>query len=654
MKRFIRIAALLTPALFWGIPATATEDVARDPEKETIDNIVVTGHLTPAAIPQVSSSFSVVERSDFERRQSVFAAEVLQDLPGLAVSRSGTFGSQTEIRLRGAEANQVMVMIDGIRANDLANDDAFDFSNLTSYDIERIEVLRGPQSALYGSDAMAGVINVITRRADKPFSADAFFEGGSFSTINFGGRVGAARESSNVSLGMSYLDTDGTNISREGSEKDGYENLTATFNAAIQPTDNLNFDFLARYTDAMNEFDDGCCAPMDEDRRTDSQRTYLQVKGGLATFDDHWAHELRLNRVGTDNTNIYDGALKTATEGERFGAYYQMSFGLDGKPIDSTDHDLTLALDYRHEDWQQRGPLESWGGDPNRDESLDNTGYVAEYRAQPVSDWALSLAVRYDDNSDFKNVATYRATTSYLFETIDTRIRGTAGTGQKNPTFVDRFGYYTGASSGFIGNPDLQPEESKGWDVGVDQGFLDRRVQINATYFRERLENEINTVFVAGGSTAINTDGTSDRRGVELGLQAGFTESFDASASYTYTDADQPGAAGGTEREIRRPRHMAALNLNYGFLRQRANMNLNLSYTGEQTDLRFLPAAPWSESVSLDAYTLVGLTASYRLTRAVTVTARVENLLDENYENVYGFATPGRGGYLGVRMGFAN
>jgi vitamin B12 transporter len=655
MKRLAILAALSAASVSVGLQAAETENQTRE---KPLDNIVVTGHLTPTSIKEVSSSFSRVDREVFEKRQAIFATDVLQDLPSLSVSRSGTFGSTTAIRIRGAEANQVMVMIDGVRANDLANDDAFDFSNLTSYDIESVEVLRGPQSALYGSDAMAGVINVITRRADKPFDAGAFLEAGSFDTVNAGARIGAAKENSNISLGASWLQTDGTNISRVGPEDDGYQNLTLSFNAGGQPSENTGLEFMARYTDSSNDFDDGDFgAPVDADRYTDAQRTYVQGKGDIGLLDEHWTHELRLNWVDTRNTNIYDGALNTKADGERVGVYYQTGFGLDGQAVTETNHAMTLAVDYRHEDWQQRGPLTSWGGDPNVDASLDITGLVGEYRAQPVEDWALSLALRYDDNSDFKNIGTWRATTSYLFSGTHTRVRGTAGTGQKNPTFTERFGAYSSATSGFVGNPDLRPEESQGWDVGVDQGFFDQRLMIETTYFREQLEDEINSLVSLGGGlfTAANQDGASDRKGVEIALQGDIGAGFDATASYTYTDADEQVSSGDDRvREIRRPRHMAAANLNYGFLNQRANTNLNVSYTGEQTDYRFLPGPPYRETVSLDAYTLVNLTASYRLTQAVTVTARVDNLLDEDYEDVYGFATPGRGGYLGVRMRFAN
>jgi vitamin B12 transporter len=649
-KAYMPVA--FSAALF--ISGTAAADGGKD-LSAPVDNVVITAHLTPSTGPEVSSAYSVLERPIFERRQSIFAADVLQDLPGVSISRSGTFGSQTVARVRGAEANQVMVMIDGIRANDIAGDDAYNFANLTSYDIERVEVLRGPQSALYGSDAIGGVINVITRQADQPFSGRAFVEAGSFDTRHAGVQLGTAREKVKVNFGGSYVDTEGTNISRQGDEKDGYRNLTTTFNAAYDPTEKLGFDFLGRYTDAKTDFDDaGFGPPVDADRVTDSSQTYLLGKMHLAVFDERWTHEWRTTWVDTDNVNLVDGAWNDSTAGERLGAYYQTTIGLHENADAGTSHRLTLAGDYQQQKYMQRGSVQPWG-DPNKDEKLDNMGYVAEYVAQPLAPWSLSLALRYDDNSDFKNATTYRATTSYLIDRFDIRFRGSVGTGQKNPTFTERFGFFTSATSNFIGNPDLEPEESTGWDVGIDKGLLDDNLVLKGTYFDEKLDNEINGFFcdpVLMTCTAINEDGTSKRKGVELEFDATLPANLGLNGSYTYMDATEPGPSGADQIEIRRPRNMAALNLNYAFAQNRGNTNLNASYSGKQEDDDFssFPAS----RVELDAYTLVNLTFGFEVTKLVALTARVDNLFDKDYENVYGFASPGRGVFAGVRLNFSN
>lgn len=623
---------------------------AADTAPAVIDNIIVTANLEPTRMPDIGNAFSIIDRREIERRQSIFVADMLQDLPGVAVSRAGTFGSVTAVRIRGAEANQVMVMIDGIKANDLATGDAFNFANLTAFDIERIEVIRGPQSALWGSDAMAGAINIITRKADGPFDAAGFFEAGSFDTVNGGARVGLAGEKGNVSLSASYLDTEGANISRTGDEKDGYTNLTTTLNGGYALLPNLQFEMTARYTDATNDFDDGAFGPpFDSDQVTEATQAYLQAKGSLSLFEQFWTQQLRLTWVDTDNVNRLDGAWDGSSAGQKLGAYYQSTVNLTRDNAGETTNSLTIAIDYEEEDYKQRGIVRPWG-DPNRDENMDNTGFVAEYQTKLLSRWAASLAVRHDDNSDFDSITTWRAATSYAFDATNTRIRASAGTGQKAPTFSERFGFFTN----FIGNPNLKPEQSTGWDVGIDQGFFSERLVIKATYFNEELEDEINGFAFdpgSGGFTAVNEDGTSDRRGLETALQARVADDLELSATYTYTDATQPDAAGNDVTEIRRPRHMAAANLNYRFAAARANVNLNLSYTGDQEDDDFstFPAT----RLTLDSYTLVNIAAEYTATKTLTIIARVENLFDEDYENVFGFASPGIGGYVGVQVRFS-
>jgi vitamin B12 transporter len=258
----------------------------------------------------------------------------------------------------------------------------------------------------------------------------------------------------------------------------------------------------------------------------------------------------------------------------------------------------------------------------------------------------LSASIRYDDNSDFDNVSTYRLTSSYLFSGTSTRLRASVGSGQKAPTFIELFGFFPGL---FIGNPDLEPEKTQGFDIAVVQSW--GQWQGSAGYFNERLTDEIATSFVPGTfmSTVVNLPGKSRRQGVELELNGQLTTDLRLQFSYTYTDSEQPDGS----VEVRRPQHMAAANLNYRFADQRANVNLNLSYTGSQQDLVFLPPFFIPESVELDQYLLVDLSGRYALSKRLELNIRVENLFDEDYTTVVGYRTPGRGIYAGLRLGLA-
>ena len=216
----------------------------------------------------------------------------------------------------------------------------------------------------------------------------------------------------------------------------------------------------------------------------------------------------------------------------------------------------------------------------------------------------------------------------------------------KVPTFVEQFGFFPGL---FTGNPDIKPESSTGWEAGLEQTVLDGRIRGSVAYFNAPLDDEIVTVFLPDfTSTVVNAEGSSPRKGVELALTARVNGGMDISGSYTYTDAKQPAATGGKDTETRRPRHMASLTVNQRLMNERANLNLNISYTGSQEDNSFLTFP--STVVELDAYTLVNIAGEFRLTDNTSVYARVENLFDEDYEDVFGYATPGIGAYFGFRV----
>lgn len=638
-------AAIITGAAI-AFPAIAAD---------SMDNLIVSANRTPQPVANVGSSVSIIDREMIEERKPVFVSDLLQDLPGVAVSRAGGFGAQTQVRVRGGEANHMLVFIDGIQANDPTASDEFTFEQLTSWDVERIEVVRGPQSALWGSDAMAGVISITTRRSETGKQIGAFAETGSFGSTFFGGHAGSNFDRGTVDFSASAYDTDGENISERvpGStnEKDGYENVTASLSGSLQATDQLRLSLFSRYSDASNDFDEFSFAtglPSDAPLESDVELFLFRATGELALLDKRWNHLLQFTYSGSDRENKDSRPVPDPVdyEGDRYGFYYQTSYDFTGA---MPTNRLTLAVDHERDDYQQSGDL-IFGSDPNQNQEIDNTGVIAEYLLQPLDALNLSASIRYDDNSDFDDETTWRLAGTWRFEATDTRLHASAGKGQKAPTFVERFGFFP---NDFVGNPDLKPEESTGFDLGLTQGLFEGRAQIDITYFSDRVEDEINgSVFDAGSGnfTAENQSGTSRRQGFEFELQAELPANIDARASYTYTNAKEPDANGGNRREIRRPEHMAALNLNYKFLDDRARLNLNVSYTGEQDDDFFPPPTFARQTVELDQYTLVNLVASYEVTEAFSVYARAENLFDKDYENVLGYQTLGDGYYAGVRM----
>jgi vitamin B12 transporter len=269
-----------------------------------LENVLVTASRTPVSATQAGSSFTVIDRADLERRQIVYVADALRDVPGFSMSRVGTLGSQTQFRIRGAEANQVMVFIDGVEANDPASGDEFLFEQLMATEIERIEVIRGPQSALWGSDALAGVINLITRRGSEPFSASGYFEAGSFSTTIAGGQLSATGNVFDINLGASHLNTDGENISRIGDEEDGSRNSTFSLNAGARVSERTRLEIFARRTESLTEFDGtdfvSTGLPTDADRETDATQQYLRMTAKTSSASERWQHQLSLTPASAE------------------------------------------------------------------------------------------------------------------------------------------------------------------------------------------------------------------------------------------------------------------------------------------------------------------------------------------------------------------
>ena len=385
----------------------ATNLLAEDTQ---LEQILVTASRIPTPTYQIGSAYTLLGSDYLERRQSVSLADILRDVPGLAVSRSGVFGATTSVRMRGAESNQVLVLIDGIEANDPAAADMFDFAHLGSDNIDRVEVIRGPQSALWGSDALAGVINVITKRGTGSASVSAFAEGGSFGGRHGGATISGSTKNYQYHISAAVIDANGENISRQGDEDDGYKNQTVSFALGYEPLPELSFLATGRRTDASSEFDGSAAGiPTDADQLTDVLQHYGKVQARLALFEDTWQHQFGATITSTKNDNFTEGVETSATQGEKYKIDYQSSLLFDTDELLAAAHSVVLAIEYEKENFTQRGQATGLG-DPNQKQNMSVIAYAGEYRITLLEKISVSASVRYEDNSDFKNAATQRLT----------------------------------------------------------------------------------------------------------------------------------------------------------------------------------------------------------------------------------------------------
>jgi len=646
----LRISAVI--CLFTCLYMTTISTNANEPSS-IIENIVVTASRVDTPLDKVGSSMTVLTAGQLESNQNIFLAEILREVPGLAISKQGVAGSSTQVRVRGSEGNHILVFIDGIEANDLSQGSEFNFAHLINQDIERIEVVRGPQSALWGSDALGGVINIVSRKADQPLSASLNMEAGSFDTTNTGFNVASKNDRFHIKFGTQYIDSKGNNISRYGNEKDGYRNLTHQLIGGVSVTDSLQFNLVIKQTDATNEYDEidflSSGLPVDGDLETESEQLYGKLEARWHLFDDRWEHRLSYNLVDTDNQNFNSGIIDSSANGKRQSANYQTSISFDAG---ISEQILTFAYDHEKEEYSQRGQSFGSGFDPNKDLETTTDSVVVEYRLDLWNQLHLSASARNDNNDEFDDATTYRLTSSYSLDNKSTRLHAAYGTGVKNPTFTERFGYF----DGFLGNPDLQPEESNGWEAGIEQKFFENRLDVDLTYFDETLEDEINGFVFDPATflfTSANMNGESERSGYEITANYRVNDNLYWQGSYTSLDAEEPDYVSGTHlEEVRRPSDSASMSINYTFADEKANVYLSATYTGDQLDNYFPPYPLEAERVTLDSFTLVNLSGSYQFSDSLTVFARIENLLDENYEEIYGFSSQGQGAYAGIRYNF--
>ena len=607
-----------------------------------IQEVLVSASLVPIAANKSANAITVIDTEQLKNRAALSVSDLLRDVPGLAVSRSGVQGSQTQIRARGAEANHLLVLIDGVEANDPSQSDELNWGVLAADNIERIEVIRGPQSSMRGSDAMAGVVNIITRSASQPFSAAAYTEAGSFSTQRSGFNLGAKKGNFDIRLGLSDMQTDGDNISRTGDEKDGYENTSINLKAGLQVSDELRISLAARHSDGMNEFDadndfDGFVE--DQDRVSEFRNSTMRLQGDYNSADGRWQHSLMVAQSNNDNEAFADGVLGNVTASTKDQIQYIGSlFWNNGAQR------LSVLAEREEEDFQQRGPL-SWGLDPNQDRERDTDSLALELRTDLSDDLTVAASSRYDDNSEFDSANTFRVEAIYQLND-SLRLRTAYGTAVKNPTFTERFGFYTN----FIGNPNLEPEQSSSWELGMDKQMGE--LNLSATLFDAELENEIDGFVYDPATfayTSGNKQGLSQRKGIELTAAVNMSDNLVINAAYTFTDSVEADGAGGYQDEIRRARHTGSLTLAWRAM-DNLQINTNAQYSGSQTDTFFPPWPTPAQTVTLDDYTLVNINANYSASDKLDIYLRLDNLLDDDYEEVFGYQTLGFGASLGVRF----
>jgi vitamin B12 transporter len=619
-------------------------------EKEvTLGKVVVTATRVETPMEEIASSVTVISSEEIERKKKTHVMEILRGIPGLDVVRTGGAGKNTSVFIRGANSEHTLVMIDGVEVNDpISPGRSYDFAHLTVDNIERIEVIRGPQSTLYGSDAIGGVVNIITKKGEGKPKFFLSAEGGSFTTFREATGISGGNKWVNYSFALSRFDTEGisTASKKDGNyERDGYENTSLSAKLGFKPMDNLGIDFILRYMDAKTELDNFAGVGGDDPNYVQKSNQFLfKTQVGLSLFDQVWSQKLglALNDHNRDIKNKKDSQHPFDYEKGRYDGQLLKFDWQHHLQLHKTNA-LTFGLEYEREEGKSKYYWESlWG--PGQSIFPKKTANIKGYYIQDeIKLWDrlfATLGIRIDDHSRFGSETTYRVAPAYLIKETDTKIKGTFGTGFKAPTLYQLFAPAT--LWGPIGNKDLKPEKSKGWDFGVEQNFFKNRVTLGATYFRNDFKDLIQFDWAKG---YINIS-KAKTEGVELFASAKPIDDLTLRINYTYTDTEDKTTG---EALIRRPKNKIGFDLDYHFLNN-GNVNLGVIYVGKRDDLDF-SISP-SRRVKLNQYTLVNLAVSYDITKNFQLFGRVENLLDKEYEEAKGFGTPGLSFFGGMKLSF--
>ncbi len=577
--------------------------------------------VSASRIGAVDQQIAILDSRDIERA-SFHGADLLRMLPGLALSASGNRGALTQARARGAEANHLAVVIDGVRVNDPSSGSEFDFGILDLAGAQRIEFLPGPQSAIWGSDALSGVLYLdTTPRRDAQRLALGY---GSQGTLDADAEIARVGGSGYAALSLGRVFSDGTNAALAGSETDGFANTTAHLRAGTD-AGAWRISFSGRWTDAEVDFDPAPApdyVPVDGDRVTATRASLARLRAAFTGFEG-FAPWLAIATARTRNRHRADGAFTNSAVGRRDVLTLSGNFLFDTQRANLTAEIETVRF-------TQTGPVGPFGN-PNQRQRATTRSIAGEYQAE-LGRLAISASARGDFNDQFENAVAYRlgATTRGR-----TRLFVNAGRGVKNPTFTERFGY---TPDSFVGNRDLEPETSLGIEAGVAASWNRDwgETTLALVYFDAELRDEINGFsFDAerGAFTARNIHGKSRRRGVETTVEARLG-AVRLHGAYSYVNS-----RGGGEREPRRPRHLASLSAN-GPITPWLTAGIAASHHGRFLDQDFstFPA----RRVELDGYRL--LSANIELAPAPGWKLRllVENALDGDYAPLFGYRGPGR------------
>jgi vitamin B12 transporter len=601
------------------------------------NQIVITASRAPESQAQTPASVTVIDQQTIERLDEPLVASLLRLTPSAAVATSGPAGSLTEVRIRGAEANHTLLFVDGIKINDPASGDAPRFELLNADLASRIEIVRGPQSALWGSEAIGGVIAI--NGVDDAPGESASAEGGSFGFARASASGSLVSDQASLAGAVGFQRATGIDSFNGQGDKDGYRNLSARLRGIWHPSSNVELGASALALTGRSEFDGFDPVTFAHTDTLDSSRNRLaagRIWASVGSQSSPWQAQVSGSLLGSSNKNYLANIEQNRTRGTRKNLSAQVERRFTTGPI---AHTLIAAADVERETFHARDTI--YGGFSDQDRSRNHEALTFEWRGETKA-LTGDLAVRRDMFNRFKDATSLRAS---LLARVGGgfSVAGSYGEGIAQPTFFDLYGFFP---NNFLGNPSLKPESSRGFEVSVryHRGPLDASL----TGYRQRLHDEIIDVFDFNTflfSTA-NRNETSRRSGVEATFGWKLADKLRLSANYAYLKATQPDGTSLTQvHELRRPKHSGSLALDGRS--GKFSYGGSIAYVGKHFDQR--DTFPF-DRVTLGSYWLADARVAYALRPGVELFGRMSNALGQHYEDVFGYRTEPRAVYAGLRL----
>jgi vitamin B12 transporter len=608
--------------------------------KETAVVVSPTATVTP--VDQIGSSVTVITAKDIERDQRRTVPDALTTVPGLNVVQSGGPGGLTSVFIRGTNSNHTKVLIDGIDVSDPSNPNrSFDLGQLLTSDIQQIEVLRGPQSGLYGADALGGVISIITKKGEGPPRATAMIEGGSFGTFNQNVGLTGAQDRINYAFNVAHFRATDIPVTPlellpPGQKAIGnnYDNMTYSTKLGADVSENLTLNAVARYTDATLHFTGDTFDPV----------TFASFPA--AAQSTQIVHQLFTREEAV--WSVLDGRIKNY-----FGVNYTNNWTYNISPGDPAPtintgdrlqydwHTVTQLAPYHTVIIGAEHETETLHTSTVSAQNVNKAAYI-ELQSQFANRLFLVENVRQDDNDRFGEHPTFRLAPALILPFTETKLKGSYGTGFKAPTLNQLFVSFPAFF--FFANPNLKPEESVGYDAGFEQPLFNDRIRFGSTYFHNDITNLIQSVAdpVTFSSTNVNV-GRATTEGTENFVAASITDRIRVRADYTFTRTVD--AMTGLEL-LRRPKEKWSANIIWNPI-DPLTLSATVLHTGSFIDANRDFTIP---RLLAPGYTVVHVAADYAVTDQLKVFGRVDNLFNVHYQNPTGFLQPGLGVYGGIRV----